>query len=446
MSAGSIRSSPLAYLSFVYVLALLMLGGGGSPAPLTELSCQLLAAVTGVVWVWLGGPAIIRSSRALWWVTGLILVAPALQLVPLPAGLWQSLPGRELQSELLGLAGGADGWRPLSVAPQRTLEALLALLPPLLAMLLAASLSFSERQNLLKVIACFALLSIAVGAGQIASNGTGPFHFYTGAQPGVLFGFQANRNAQVDVLLIGLLAAVAAWQARAATSRWAAGMLGACALLLLLGAALTGSRAGLALAPLAIAWCLVLQPWQLPPGSPVRKPWVLGLSGLGLAGMAVLALQSRSLERVMSRFDFAGEYRPDIWRDTVFAIGQYWPMGSGLGTYTRVMSPAERLEAIGPTLPNRAHNEYLELLVEAGAPGAIVWSAVILLVGAATWRTIRRQPLPHLPQPVFAAGTLTIVSLHSLVDYPLRSMALAGLVGVAAAFVLAPPKVGDSTS
>lgn len=447
MSMPSIRPSPLGWLSSGYLMILLILGGGGSPAAFSELLCQLLAAVAAVAWVWLGGPAAVRGNRALLSVIALIAAVPAIQLIPLPAGLWQSLPGRDLLGETLGLVGARSGWHPLTLAPQRTLEALLSLLPPLLAMLMAASLTFFERQNLLKILAGFALLSIAVGAAQMASGGTGIFHFYDGATPGVLYGFQANRNAQADVLLIGLLAAVAAWHASAVTSRAATGMLGACVLLILLGAALTGSRTGIALAPVAAAWCLLLQPWRLPPDSPVRRPWVIAFSGLALAGLTLAIAQSRSFERVVSRFDFAGEYRPDIWRDTLFAIGQYWPVGSGVGTFTRVIGPAERLEAIGPALPNRAHNEYLELLLEAGLPGAVAWLVVILLVGLAAWRALRQNRTgPGLPQAVFAAGTLTIVSLHSLVDYPLRSMALAGLVGVAAAFVLAPPKVGDTTS
>lgn len=441
---GSSPVSPLAWLCAAYTVLLLIFGGGGSPAPLSELTCQVLAALAFMAWVALDGPGRLRGKARLLWVPGLVIALPLLQLIPLPPAVWQALPGRDLVAEALRLVGSDQSWRPLSVAPQRTLEALLSLGPPLLALILAASLSAAERQQLLMAIAGFALLSVAVGAAQIASDGTGPLHFYTGAGPGVLYGFQANRNAQVDVLLIGLLATVAAWHQRAKVSRGAAGMLGAAVLVLLLGAVLTASRTGIALIPLVAAWCVLLQPWQLPQDSPVRKPWALALAGLAATAIAAAALQSRSLERVLDRFDFTGEYRPDIWRDTIFAIDQYWPLGSGLGTFTRVIGPAERLDAIGPALPNRAHNDYLELLLEAGAPGALMWAAAVLVVVVATWRCLRRGPAAALPQTVFAAGTLTIVGLHSLTDYPLRSIALAGLVGVAAAFVLAPSKVGDT--
>lgn len=435
---------PYAWLTFAYIPLLLMFGGGGSPAPLAELLCQALAAFTLLAWIWLQGPASVGHRPALYWAAGLIVAVPAIQLVPLPPGLWQALPGRDLLRETLALIGKEDTWRPLSVAPQRTAEALLSLLPPMLAMILVAGLSRSERFTLLKIIGGFALLSVAVGAAQLASSGWGPLHFYTGGEPGVLFGFQANRNAQVDVILIGALAAIAAWHVRAKTSRGAAGSLAAVVLVMLLGAVLTGSRAGIALAPLALAWCVSLQPWRLPADSPLRQRSVPVLGAIALAGLIAAVLQSRSIGRVLERFDFTGEYRPEIWRDTVYAIGQYWPLGSGMGTFTRVIGPAERLEAIGPTLPNRAHSEYLELLLEAGLPGALAWFAVAVLVIIGLRKALRSASPGGLPQAVFAGGALTIVTLHSLVDYPLRSMALAGLVGVAAAFVLAPPKVGEA--
>ncbi len=434
---------PLAWLAFAYLPLLLLFGGGGSPAPLAELFCHVLAAFALLGWVWLNGPAALGRQRALWWATGLIVAVPVIQLVPMPPDFWQALPGRDLLREALALVGAQDSWRPLAIAPQRTLEALLALLPPLLAMILVAGLTRPERLTLLKILTGFALLSVAIGAAQLASSGRGPLHFYAGGEPGILFGFQANRNAQVDVILIGMLAAIAAWHARARTSRAAAGALGAIVLVLLLGAVLTGSRAGIALVPLALAWCVVLQPWRLPPDSPLRRWSVPVLGVIALAGLTAAALQSRGIGRVLARFDFTGEYRPDIWRDTLFAIGQYWPVGSGLGTFTRTIGPAERLEAIGPLLPNRAHNEYLELLLEAGLPGALAWAAVAALVLVGLVRALRAADAKLLPQTVFAGGALTIVTLHSLVDYPLRSMALAGLVGVAAAFVLVPPKVGE---
>ena len=398
--------SPVAWLTYAYLMLLLVLGGGGSPAPLAELACQVIAALTLVCWVGLGGATANAGPRQITMVAGLIVAIAAAQLIPLPPSVWHALPGRDLLADTLNLIDRGDAWHPVSIAPQRSLEALLSLLPPLLAMLLVSSLSAIERLGLLKVIAGFALLSLAIGAGQVASGSSPRFHFYGGAEPGVLYGFQANRNAQVDVLLIGLLAAAAAWHDRARTSLGAAGMLAAIILLLLLGVILTRSRTGIALVPLLFAWLALLQPWRIPAGSPVRKAPAFLVLGLVLAGLVTAVLQSRAFERVIARFNFAGEYRPEIWRDTVFAIGQYWPLGSGIGTFTRAIGPAERLEVIDTALPNRAHNEFLELLLEAGLPGAFAWLAAAWLVLAALRLSLRKASPVPLPQAVFAGGTL----------------------------------------
>ena len=66
------------------------------------------------------------------------------------------------------------------------------------------------------------------------------------------------------------------------------------------------------------------------------------------------------------------------------------------------------------------------------------------LVGMLVWRWVVRLRPTAEPQEraelYFAAATLVTVGLHSIVDYPLRSMALAALAGVATGFILAPSR------
>lgn len=433
--------SPRAWLACGYILLLLIGGGGGSPAPLAELFCKGLAAITVCLWLWLDGPAAIRGTPAPLWVAGLILLVPLAQLVPLPPSLWHGLPGRDLLRENLALVGADRTWRPLSIAPQRTLDGVLALFPPLLAMLLTASLNGPGRQAMLKTIAMFSLVSVCIGAGQMSLAGNGALHFYAGSDPGVPAGFQANRNAQVDILLIGLLALVAAWHRQASEDRAAMIALIAAVLLLLLGAFLTGSRTGIALSPLVLGWCLVLMRRDRLPASPLFRPRNLAVAAVMALGLAIAAWPSRAIQVVWQRFSLTGEYRPEIWRDTLFAIAQYWPFGSGLGTFTRAIGPAERLEMLGPLLPNRAHSEYLELLLEGGLPIALAWAAAALLLIAALLRAQGVTTGPPRDQAVFAGGTTSVIALHALVDYPFRSIALAALAAVAAALVLSPPKM-----
>lgn len=414
----------------------MVLGGGGTPAPGSELACQVLAVCAAVAWLWLVPRGDVRPIANLAIVTGLIVAVPAIQLVPLPPSLWQALPGREALVAALALIGRQDSWRALSIAPHRTLEALLALGPALVAMALASQLDAVGRRTLLKTIAAVGLLSVAVGAMQLAGNGSSPLLFY-GNDAGALFGFQANRNSQADVLLIALLALVAVWAGSRSGGAERAGWPGAAALalLLVLGVLLTTSRTGIVLIPVALVFAVRMLRGRLPQ---VRLPrWTLAATLAAVGALALWAWRSPALGRVLARFDFAGEYRVDIWRDTLFAIGQSWPVGTGSGTFMHAIFPAERLEALGPTLPNRAHNEVLELALEGGLAALVCWALVAGMVLLALRRSLRAAHGPARQPILFAGGALTICALHSLVDYPLRSMALAGLIEVAAEIVLA---------
>lgn len=432
-STASRFPPPLTLLACSYIAALIALGGGGTPAPASELACQLLAALAVLGWLWLmprgAGQAVPRLAT----VTALVVAIPALQLLPLPPALWQAFPGRADLADALDLIGRRDSWHAWSIAPQRTLDALLSLGPPLVALALAGQLDKSGQRALLKTIAAMGLLSVLIGALQLATGGTGPLQFY-GDAADALYGFQANRNSEADVLLIALLALVAAWAGRRGGGRDTWPGVAALVLLLALGTALTTSRTGLLLIPVALLFAAAMihgrpQAMHLP-----RWTWAAAL--VALLGFALWVWRSPALARVLARFDFTGEYRIDIWRDTLFAIQRSWPLGTGLGTFTHAIFPAERLEAIGASLPNRAHNELLELALEGGLPALLCWGLIAVIVLAALRRALRDMSGSARLPVLFAAGTLTVTALHSLVDYPFRSMALAGLVGVAAGIVL----------
>jgi O-antigen ligase len=90
---------------------------------------------------------------------------------------------------------------------------------------------------------------------------------------------------------------------------------------------------------------------------------------------------------------------------------------------------------LDPYLPNRVHNDYLELALEGGLPAVILLALIAILLAAAAWSTWRGRPEErHLT--VFGIVVLMVAALHSLVDYPLRSMALACLIGTGAGMLI----------
>ncbi len=439
---SSAGQSPASWLAVALLVFSLALGGGGTPAPMLELVLQLMATLLALAWLmsarqpWQGIPA------DAWWLSVLIIVLPLLQLCPLPSGLWQALPGREGMRASLDLVGAEDTWRAMSMSPSRTLSSLLVALPAVLSLTLTAGLNPRGRWLILGVLAVGGLATLLLGAAQLSGGSGNPLRFF---DPNEIYltGFQANHNSTADVLLIAMLALAALGRHALDRGliRWDGIRLGCAAIgvdaVMVLGLFLTGSRAGLLLLPLVLMFqYLILQPDR-------KVHWLrLSASAAGtviVGGMASVLLRgNRAIALIVDRFTFEGEFRPELWRDSIYALGQTWPVGSGQGTFVSVMMAAERLEVVDQTLPNRAHNDYLELAIEAGLPGMLILAFVAVIVVRAMLRARREPPVGSRAQVLFASGTLAVIALHSLVDYPLRSMALAAVAATAVGLLLTP--------
>jgi O-antigen ligase len=447
------------WLAMAFVAGALILGGGGSPAPHAELLLQVLTCLLLLLWLWLptpGGQMPLPRDRMTWAVGGLALALPVLQLVPLPPSIWHALPGQEGRIAALSLIGAADHWQPLSQSPPRTLAGLLSLVPPLFAGFAVASLAPAGRQRVLLAVVAVVLCSAMLGAAQL-SLGDDALRLYAESHRQYIVGFQANRNAQADILLIGAVAAgaVIVPKLAAASGRrrrghaaprigaqawWLilAGLVG----LLLLAVVLTGSRMGIALIAAAVlALWLILRPVS----GHLRDRRMVGAAVASIAVLLVagyLLLQSNTmLQRSAQRFDATSDPRGELWQDTLFAIDAAWPAGVGLGGFQPAMLAAERLEVLDGTRPNRAHNDYLEFLLEGGLPAVLIAAATIVLLVLLAVRALRRRPEDRA-QILCGCAILLIIALHSFVDYPLRSMALASMFGVGTGLLAAPSRSG----
>ncbi|MFA6219438.1 MAG: O-antigen ligase family protein [Erythrobacter sp.] len=419
-----------------FLAAALVLGGGGSPSAAAEIIVQLAFVAAVAAWLWWGrtGDAVqALPHRALVWLGAAIVGLPLLQLVPLPPALWQALPGRETLAAALAAVDGADHWRPLSVAPFGTLAALLALIPAVGAMLATSVLVRRDRRFLLLMTGLVALAGAALGVLQMAGGGR-RFRLYEISHDLWLTAFHASRNSAADALLIGMLA-LTAWFAtgsrRRPLLRGDLGLLALCQAFLFVALVLTGSRAGIVLlVPVLLLQFAMLRCADIARGLSNGLASAAGLFAL----VVILATAFSGNARVagaLARFDATRDSRIDLWRDTLTAIGQYWPLGSGIGTFPRAFLPVERLAAIDDLFPNRAHNDFLEFLLEAGALAPLVLAlglTTMIHLGRRAWQAAASER----PVTLFAVGTFVVTALHSIVDYPLRNMALATLAGIAA--------------
>ena len=426
-----------------YVAAALVLGGGGSPSPRAEIAVQLCFVAAALGWLWWapGGrsptPAL-PIPRRLLWLGAAILALPLVQLVPLPPSLWQTLPGRELEHAALALVGSAERWRPLSISPPATLAAFLALVPAVGAMWATASLGPQDRRAVLSVIAVVMLAGAALGAMQLAGS-PGAFQLYEKSHRGWLTGFHANRNAAADVLLIGSLA-LAAWFHQSDVPALVRHRRKPVAILLLvflaLAVVLTGSRTGIALlVPVSAAnWWLLRSRAGF---ALSRRLAISGIAAIGLAAIVPLVVGDNSrITTAFVRFDTVGEGRLDLWRDSFTAFTAWFPAGAGMGTFVNAFLPFERVDALDMYFPNRAHNDYLEFAIETGILAPLYLAAIAAVLGSLALRSWRAGSGDRATG-VFAGGTLLVIALHSVVDYPLRNMAVACLAGVAAGLLSA---------
>ena len=146
-----------------------MFMGGASREHLLPLAAIELVAlpVLGLALVRLIRTGVWKEHRFLLILASLAVALPLVQLVPLPFGIWSSLPGRDQAVLALEIAGIAPSWLPMSLTPDRTWQAFLALLPPVAMLLAALTLDRVTVTRLIWGVLAFVILSIVLGTLQI---------------------------------------------------------------------------------------------------------------------------------------------------------------------------------------------------------------------------------------------------------------------------------------
>lgn len=416
--------SPAGQLQLLLALAI-ALGGGGVAYGLRNLAINLAALLLLMLQRELVWRFMREAPRTLVALVLLTLMLPLLQLVPMPAGMWQQLPGREPVVAAFAIAGiPAESWFPLSLDRGRTLTAFLGLLAPAAIVVVGANLGREHKAATARFAALAALAALMLGIFQLSTANTAALLFPIIAKPDVMYASFANRNSTAALFALALLLLAGApwWKNRAALLIATMG-----AGLLVLGAVLTQSRSGIVLLVLALAFAglravvAALARRKGGDGAP-RPVWIAGLLVAVLVAAAALAsaaMGGRAADS-LDRFGDTETDRPEMWEDAAFAAREYWPVGSGMGTFDEVFQLHESLEYVSPRRAGRAHSDWLEIVIEAGAFGITLVLGWLLWCG---WAALRAPA--HWRWTAFAAGTgVLALALQSLLDYPLRSQTL----------------------
>ncbi len=418
-------------ISAYLVLAVLIGGASRDNAlrlALLELACLPLLGVAALrLWDsgrWRAHPFALGIAAA-------CLAVPLIQLVPLPPGVWTSLPGREQAVLALELAGLEAGWTPYSLTPDMTLRSLLALLPPLTVFLAVLAVPQEGARGAVRTLLILMGASLLLAAVQL---GSGDFYPWRVTDRGDVVGFFANRNHLATLCLIALpFCALMIGRAmrRGPEGRSASGLWALFGGVLLVALVAVQSRMGVILAlPMLAASVLV---GRLAAGRGAGGPRLLAGMAAGL--MAVSAVAWYGSDALMARFySDDADMRAEGWPVAFEAAQSHLPAGAGMGAFDRVYRSVEPLEQVDETYFNRAHNDYLETWLEAG------WLATAILIAFLIWFSRRLVELWRDPgsrdraAPAAAAAILAVLA-HSFVDYPLRTVTIAVIFALCCALL-----------
>jgi hypothetical protein len=419
----------LAFASAALLLVGAMLFGGG-PRGVGDavVHVAMLPCLALGLWRWEWASAT-RWERAFfaWWCCALALVIA--QLMPLPPALLALMPQRAGVLADLAKAGVAPEWRPMTLDVWSTVRAGLALVTFGAIWLLARTFDAREQRRLL-------ILALGVGVGLAffgfaqAASGTHAVRFYQFHHPIGAIATFANRNhfAAFLAMLLPIALAFAA-QAQRARDPQRATMAFATAAVLWFAAALTFSRAGFLLASFSL---IVAAGWLWWPRGGEGRRWIVPML---VFGIAMLAAGHYAWDGFMHRLeqDPLDDLRWQYLRNGMAAVHAYLPWGSGLGTFPWVYAPMEPLAEMGPTFAERAHNDVLQVAIEAGLPGLALllgFTALVFIKATRNFLIGRKQPNHHDPIRGAIVIALAVPLLHAWVDYPLRTMTVSVMAGL----------------
>ncbi|WP_343805390.1 O-antigen ligase family protein [Alteraurantiacibacter aestuarii] len=377
-----------------------------------------------------------EAPRALVGIVLLSLALPLLQIVPLPAAIWQALPGRELVSQTYDIAGiDGDSWFTWSVDPVRTLVAFCSTIAPAAIIVIGWSLSSPMRLRLALTLIVASLLALLLGAYQLSTANTSGILQAISPDTNVLYATFSNRNST------GIFFVIAAIIVAALPSAGRSGLLLAqiaAGSLMVIATILTQSRSSMALLLVFLAFLtlrLGAHFWaaraparkdaQTPKGAAQASRKAVYLAAiLGLAMVCAIAASLAFGGRASSsveRFANLDTDRTEVWEDGIYVAQRYWPVGSGTGTFDEVFQIDESLEYVSLARAGRAHNDYVEIAIESGLLGPLLVLAWFVWIGMAA---TRRTGDSDRWLAFGAAASLACIALQSGIDYPLRNEAM----------------------
>ncbi len=413
-----------------------ILGGASQGAMLANLVLQLGGAAIVAFWLWHGGrldlsgadrmPLAVLAAGLLW---------VGIMFIPLPPAIWQILPGRDFVTQGYRLLNIELPWLSIALAPDRALRSVLGLVAPVVAYFLTLRMEDKQIRQMVAGIAIIAAMSAVLGLAQQATGPQSLLRFYDPTNKDAPVGFFANTN-HFAVFLACSIPLASAWIAtvepRKVPARKYLLSLAIYAALLALVLISGRSMAGIAFLIIALfgSGYIIWGRFSAGRGS------ILFLAGIAVALIvAAASLTAIGTGTIGAKFEDVPNSRGNMTPVTVAAANVMSPTGAGLGSFAPVYAMHQPDRYTSTTWVNHAHNDYAEFYLELGIPGLflialfLVW---FLRSGLKLW-LYRAESDTLIAQAAWLS--IGLLLLHSIVDYPLRTAAMASVFAAAVALV-----------
>lgn len=393
------RSLNCKYALGTALIACLVFGGGTARGLAVDAVLQILVilcATYTIVKLW-DNP----GSKAGMAFFGLVLVAGLVQLMPLPLSLLEPfrpdvfLPSSPGVSESLERAT-------ISLVASRTVQGVIFALVPIYFFLAASKLDPADLVGLIPFYVVGVLCNLAAAVIQYSLSSGVSLSDFLGYS--AMVGMFANVNHFTTVMFssIPIVLYLGIFMGQRAFSAIAM-------ILIFLVLLASGSMAGILIGLFITVVSLASLAWRVRIGGILVLILTVALAAYSYGAISQIGAQVIDPEYGRRYFALT----------TLQAIKENWLLGVGYGAFDMVFPHYEPGEAIRTYFVNHAHNDYVEILLEGGVAGALVLATYGLAV---LWRAIRTAgyPLQRL-----ALLSILMVLMHSTVDYPLRTMAVA---------------------
>lgn len=428
------ENDALRWIMPMWIALCVILGGASAGGLLANLALQVVAAAVIAWTMWSGAfRPLARSERALWWLVGLTMLWISISLIPLPPSIWAALPRRGSVAEGYALMDMSLPWLSISLAGDRTIRSVLWLLVPIATYLLARQTGARATRWTLTIVTTLAIGSLMLGLAQMIGGSESPLRPYAITNRSKPVGLFSNSNHFATLMVVALPLA-AAWfrQARDERASQVVPVILFAMLAIVIAAALflNGSIAGLGLfVPAVLGGCAIVLGW---PRNVSGRSALVGIALIGITGAVAVAV---NLGAIDTKFDELPTSRAVITPVTMTAAIDHLPVGTGLGSFAQIYASREPPELVSRRWVNHAHNDVAEILLELGLPGAIAMLWLLVHVIGMTWRA---WGTAQAPLARGASLALLLILTHSLVDYPLRTHAIAALFALCLALAASP--------